>query len=96
MRGFETLCNVTIQSFQTLSMIDPDMDQDELVSFTVDQTMSTLAHPVAVIDLVLEQPEILGWKAPDDPVTRSFEGAAYIKAAIRTRVEESVLAALDS
>ncbi|NTF23510.1 hypothetical protein G6L37_34635 [Agrobacterium rubi] len=94
MRSFETLCSSAVQSYRALTKLDLEMDQQDLVSLTVDRTMEKISDPVAVIDLVLEQPEILNWKAPDDAATRTIQGADYIKAAVRSRVEQRVLAAL--
>lgn len=96
MLGFEQLCSNAVTSYEQLSSVDVEMDVPEMVALTVDSAMVSLTDPIAVVDLVVDHPEILDWKVPDTSESRPLEGAEYVKAAVRVRLESHLIEAVEA
>jgi hypothetical protein len=85
---FETMCGEVIANAATLVEVNPELDRRSALGQAVDQTLSQISHPIAIAQMILEDPDILGWRAPEGSVVDPYRsGAEYIRAAVRSRLE---------
>lgn len=85
---FETMCGEVLASAATLVEATPGLDRRSALGQAVDQTLSQISHPIAIAQMILEEPDILGWRAPEGSLVDPYRsGAEYIRAAVRSRIE---------
>lgn len=85
---FETMCGEVLANAVTLVEVNPELDRRSALGKAVDQTLMQISHPIAIAQMILEEPDILGWKAPEGSVVDPYRsGAEYIRAAVRSRIE---------
>ncbi|MNU26909.1 hypothetical protein D3C71_152910 [compost metagenome] len=85
---FETMCGEVLANAVTLVEVSPELDRRSALGKAVDQTLMQISHPIAIAQMILEEPDILGWKAPEGSVVDPYRsGAEYIRAAVRSRIE---------
>lgn len=85
---FETMCDEVVAKIATLEAKNPELDRSDALGQAVDQALLQLSHPIAIAQMVLEDPDILGWRAPQGAVVDPYSsGAEYIMAAVRSRIE---------
>lgn len=85
---FETMCGEVLANAVTLVEVNPELDRRSALGKAVDQTLLQISHPIAIAQMVLEEPDILCWKAPEESMVDPYNsGAEYIRAAVRHRIE---------
>lgn len=85
---FETMCGEVLANAVTLVEVNPELDRRSALGKAVDQTLLQISHPIAIAQMILEDPDILSWKAPEGSVVDPYRsGAEYIRAAVRSRIE---------
>lgn len=85
---FETMCGEVLANAAALVEVNPELDRRSALHRAVDQALLQIAHPIAIAQMILEEPDILGWKAPEGSMVDPYDsGAEYIRAAVRSRIE---------